>query len=212
MSRFVGYVGDPLNSMWRINVSGQVYGPYTGHQIKAFAAEGRVAAHSIVQTGETGPWITAIDDPILAQLFVVSQPPAATPMAQPLQHKTNSAQPSTHTATTAQIAAGNSPATAGESVSANFVIIADIRARSSTPFEAALTRLGTAYRLNHLVWLLHSDKSAGAIRNELVQHLGNTDSVFIADASRGKMAWFNLGPEADARIRKVWRTGGDKSA
>ena len=204
MSHFVGYVGDPLNSMWRINVSGQVYGPYTGHQIKAFAAEGRVAAHSIVQTGEHGPWITAIDDPILAQFFVVSQPPAATPMAQPLQHKTHAAPaPAGESAT---------PAAHADAVSANFVIIADIRARASTPFEAALNRLGPNYRLNQLVWLLHTDKSAGAIRNELVQHLGTTDSVFIADANRGKMAWFNLGPEADARIRKIWQKPGEKSS
>src|SRR5437868_12918320 len=104
MSRFVGYVGDPLNSMWRINVSGQVYGPYSGHQIKAFAAEGRVAAHSIVQAGESGPWITAIDDPILAQLFVVSQPPAATPMAEPIQHRTHPA-PNGEAATAAGAAA-----------------------------------------------------------------------------------------------------------
>jgi hypothetical protein len=209
MTRFVGYVGDPLNSMWRINVSGQVYGPYTGHQIKAFAAEGRVAAHSIVQTGESGPWITAIDDPVLAQLFVVSHPPAATPMAEPIQHKTHAAP----AAAAAQPASANGAhAPAAEIVDANFIIIADIRARSSAPFEATLNRIGANYRLNPLVWLLHTDKSAGAIRNELVQHLGTTDSVFIADANRGKMAWFNLGPEADARIRKVWAKAGDKSA
>jgi hypothetical protein len=199
-SRFNGYVGDPLNSMWRINVSGQVYGPYSGHQIKAFAAEGRVAAHSIVQTGESGPWITAIDDPILAQLFVVSQPPAATPMAEPIQHRTHAA-PN-----------GEAAPSAHDAPDANFIIIADIRARSSAPFEQAINRLGPTYRLNPLVWLLHCDRSAGAIRNELVQHLGNTDSVFIADANRGKMAWFNLGPEADARIRKVWAKAGDKPA
>ncbi len=210
MSHFVGYVGDPLNSMWRINVSGQVYGPYTGHQIKAFAAEGRVAAHSIVQTGEAGPWITAIDDPILGQLFVVSQPPAATPMAQPIQHKTHAAVGATERH--AKSAEAPAPAAAADLPSANFIIVADIRARSSTPFEAALNRLGSNFRLNQLVWLLHSDKSAGAIRNELVQHLGTTDSVFIADASRGKMAWFNLGPEADARIRKVWQKPGEKSS
>jgi hypothetical protein len=185
--------------MWRINVSGHVYGPYTGHQIKAFAAEGRVAAHSIVQTGESGPWITAIDDPVLAQLFVVATPPGATPMAEPLQHKTHAA-------------SGEAPSAATpEGAGANFIVIADIRARSAVPFEAALNRLGNNHRLNPLVWLLHSEYSAGAIRNELVQHLGNTDSVFIADATRGKMAWFNLGPEADSRIRKVWAKAGDKS-
>ena len=211
MSRFVGNVGDPLNSMWRINVSGQVYGPYTGHQIKAFAAEGRVAAHSIVQTGEAGPWITAIDDPVLAQFFVVSQPPAATPMAQPIQHKKFAAPAEPHQqARATEINSAHNSATTDPN--ANFIIIGDIRGRSSAPFEAALNRLGTNYRLNQLVWLLHSDKSAGAIRNELVQHLGQTDSVFIADASRGKMAWFNLGPEADARIRKVWQKQGEKTS
>lgn len=202
MSGFVGYVGDPLNSMWRINVSGQVYGPYTGHQIKAFAAEGRIAAHSIVQSGEAGPWITAIDDPVLAQLFVVSQPPAAKPISEPKV---------TASAPTARQAQPQAAAVADLATS-NFIIIADIRARTSAPFEAALNRLGTNFRLNPLTWLLHSEYSAGAIRNELVTHLGSTDSVFIADAGRGKMAWFNLGPEADARIRKVWQKGGDKSA
>ena len=211
MSRFVGYVGDPLNSMWRINVSGQVYGPYTGHQIKAFAAEGRIAAHSILQTGESGPWITAIDDPVLAQLFVVSQPPAARPMAEPIQHRTHpapAAQPARHAEPAAQPAAAATP----DLPSSNFIIIGDIRGRASTPFEAALNRLGANFRLNPLTWLLHSEYSAGAIRNELVTHLGSTDSVFIVDAGRGKMAWFNLGPEADSRIRRVWQKPGYKSA
>ena len=85
MSLLSTYVSDALNGTWRINVSGQVYGPYTGHQIKAFATEGRIAPHSIVQSG-SGPWITAIDDPVLSQLFVRQQkqaqentPPAARP-------------------------------------------------------------------------------------------------------------------------------------
>jgi hypothetical protein len=29
--------------------------------------------------------------------------------------------------------------------------------------------------------------------------------LFVADASNDKAAWFNFGPEADARIRKLWR-------
>ena len=88
----------------------------------------------------------------------------------------------------------------------NFIVIADIKNRAATaPFEGALNRIGTSYRLNSLVWLLRSEHSAGAIRNELVQHLGNTDSILIADADSGKMAWFNLAPEVDARIRKLWQ-------
>jgi len=182
MSGLTTPVSDALSSRWRINVSGRVYGPYTGHQLKAFAQEGRIAPHSIVQAGEQGPWITAIDDPVLGQLFVQRQ---AAVQAQ--------------------------PAAAAETTHANFVIIADIRSRSSVPFEAALARQGEGYRLNPLVWLLHSDRSAGTLRNELVPHLGQSDTLLIVDATRSRTAWFNLGPEPDAKIRKVWKRAGDKT-
>lgn len=184
-------VGEALDGVWRINVSGQVYGPYSGHQIRAFASEGRVAPHSIVQSGVQGPWITAIDDPVLGQLFVVRPLPAAKPMGAHQTKDATNAEPVRAAATV-------------EPMSGNFLIVAEIRSRASTPFEAALHKLGTNYRLNALVWVLHTDRTAGEIRNELTQHLGRTDSLFIADASRNKTAWFNLGPEADAKIRQVW--------
>lgn len=187
-------VSDALNGVWRINVSGRVYGPYTGHQIKAFALEGRIAPHSIVQTGEQGPWITAIDDPILGQLFVQKQLPAAQAMAQPQITRADAA-----------------PAVGAEFATANFMIVADIRSRASAPFEAAISKMGDNYRLNPLVWLLHTDRTSGAIRNELVQHLGQNDTLFIVDATRGKTAWFNLGPEPDAKIRRVWKRATDKA-
>ena len=187
-------VSDALNGVWRINVSGQVYGPYTGHQIKAFALEGRIAPHSIVQTGEQGPWITAIDDPVLGQLFVQKQLPAAQAMAQPQTTRADAA-----------------PAVGAEFATANFMIVADIRSRASAPFEAAISKMGDNYRLNPLVWLLHTDRTSGAIRNELVQHLGQNDTLFIVDATRGKTAWFNLGPEPDAKIRRVWKRATDKA-
>src|SRR5262245_41698455 len=81
MSLHTAFVSEALNSTWRINVSGRVYGPYTGHQIKAFADEGSIAPQSIVQAGEQGPWITAIDDPVLGQLFVKQT--GAAPVAPP---------------------------------------------------------------------------------------------------------------------------------
>lgn len=171
------FANEALNGTWRINVSGRVYGPYTGHEIKSFAEEGRIAPHSIVQADERGPWITAIDDPVLAQLF--AKPCGQAPLPQADK--------------------GSDPA------SANFVVIADLRTGSQT-FETALAKLGENYRLSSQAWLLHTARTVGTVRNELVQHLGSLDGIFIIDASRGgKTAWFNLGPEADAKIRKVWR-------
>ncbi len=168
---------EALNGMWRVNVSGQVYGPYTGHQIREFAAEGRIAPHSIVQADDQGPWITAIDDPVLSQLFIKSMFEKKLPTAD----------------------------TGADAAFANFVVIADLRS-GPAGFETALAKLGESYRLSTQAWLLHTDRTVGTVRNELMQHMSSVDGLFIADASRGgKTAWFNLGPEADAKIRKVWR-------
>lgn len=187
MSLASAIASDGLNSLWRINVSGQVYGPYTGHQIQAFATQGRLAPHSIVQAG-SGPWITAIDDPVLGQLFV--QKPAAPALAPGFG---------------ARSAAESATGALAEPTSANFVVVADLRSRGPWPFEAAISRLGDVYRVNSLVWLLHTDRTAGTIRNELIQHMGNNDHLLIVDATRGKTAWFNLGPEGDSKIRRVWK-------
>jgi hypothetical protein len=209
MSLRTAFVSDALNSTWRINVSGQVYGPYTGHQIKAFADEGRIAPHSIVRAGEQGPWITAIDDPVLGQLFVKQSgaAPAAPPQAQ-AQPQPMHRPAATETPTTSPAPAA---AAGAELATANFVIVADLRSRGSQPFEAAISKMGESYRLNPLVWLLHTDRTAGAIRNELIQHIGQSDTLFIVDANRGKTAWSNLGPEPDAKIRKVWKRNDTKA-
>ena len=55
------------------------------------------------------------------------------------------------------------------------------------------------------MWIISTDQSVSAVRNRLVQELGKADSLFVIDASRGKAAWFNFGPEADVRIRRVWQ-------
>lgn len=207
MSLLTAYVSDALNSTWRINVSGRVYGPYTGHQIKAFADEGRIAPHSIVQAGEQGPWITAIDDPVLGQLFVKHSGPApAAPLPQ-----THAPQPAHRPAAQETPATSAATAAGADVTSANFVIVADLRSRGSAPFEAAISKMGESYRLNPLVWLLHTDRTAGTIRNELVQHMGQSDTLFIVDANRGKTAWSNLGPEPDAKIRRVWKRNESKA-
>ena len=34
---------------------------------------------------------------------------------------------------------------------------------------------------------------------------GKLDMLFIADATHDKAAWFNFGPEADSRVRRIWQ-------
>jgi hypothetical protein len=42
------------------------------------------------------------------------------------------------------------------------------------------------------------------VRTALVRKLGKLDALFIVDAVHDKAAWFNFGPESDARIRRMW--------
>lgn len=186
-----------LNGTWRINVGGQVYGPYTGRQIQAFAKEGRVAPHSIVQAGEMGPWITAIDDPVLGQLFVVEG-----------QRKVSSRQ-ETVGAGAPTVTAGSREATDAEE--SNFVIIAELRETRTGSLHSAIAKLGECYRLTPSSWLLRSDRSIGTIRNELTTVLGRSDSIFVVDTAHNRTAWFNLGPDADFHIRKVWKREAEKA-
>lgn len=87
----------------------------------------------------------------------------------------------------------------------NFVIVFDLKSRGHGKLEEHIMSLGKAARVSSGVWLLNAAMTSGAIRNQLMKHFGTLDTFFIIDATRDKLAWFNLGPELDAQIRQVWR-------
>jgi hypothetical protein len=98
---------------------------------------------------------------------------------------------------------------AAEHAIAHFAVVIDQKAQGgSSNIEGAIGSLGLFYRLTNNVWIISTDQSVSAVRNRLVQELGKSDSLFVIDASRGKAAWFNFGPEADVRIRRVWQKTG----
>ncbi|MBX3447634.1 MAG: DUF4339 domain-containing protein [Parvibaculaceae bacterium] len=88
---------------------------------------------------------------------------------------------------------------------ANFLIVMDIKARFTGPLEQAIMSLGPAYKLAPNVWCVNTDATAAGLLNDLSQHIGRTDSMFIADTTRDRTAWSSMGPEVDAKIRRVWR-------
>ena len=197
MSSSTRIAREVLDSHWSINVAGRVYGPYTGKEISAFVKEGRVAPHSIVRAGEEGPWITAIDDPILGQLFVADEP--------------RKVQAQAATAGAGASAVATSTTEAQGVAESNFVIITDLRGTGTGQLQSAIAKMGQSYRLTSSSWVLRCARTAGSIRNELTVHLGRQDSVFVVDTSHNKTAWFNLGPDADVHIRKVWARDNDAS-
>jgi hypothetical protein len=87
---------------------------------------------------------------------------------------------------------------------ANVFVHAEIMSDSWHRFMTALNAMGLVCELAPGLWLLRTPLSAGLIRNTLSQTLERGDRIIVIDATRDRLAWFNLGMETDARIARVW--------
>ena len=178
---------------WIINVGGRAYGPFGEDQMRAFAAEGRlVAMTQVARAGET-ECRNALDDPDLARLFVpkrgtVPEPAAVQDVVRPPSF--GRLDDSTDTAETSELS--------------HFVIVSDMKSNSITQLEEELGKLGPTCTVLPQVWFVSTRASISAVRSLLVQQLGKLDSLLVIDATRDKAAWFNFGPEMDARLRRFW--------
>jgi hypothetical protein len=189
-----------MSDGWNIVVGGRSYGPYSLQDMQRFVADGRLAAHSQVsRTGEQ-KLCAAKDDAELAALFTDSNKNTGpTPSA---TGRFITAKRTDEESTSPVF--GRSTEDTQSSERGRFLIIADMKSKSISGLEEEILNLGPAYALLPQIWLLVSDKSINAIRNALLQKLGKIDTLFIVDATRNKATWFNFGPEAEARIRRVW--------
>ena len=176
-----------MASTWTLKANGNIYGPYTLDQMRTYVNQGRLAAHSLVARTGSDDHRPAAEYDDLAPFF------RSTPQ-----------RPVFFTAEGDVGAQGFGRSEAPSSAAAHFIIIADMKSRSISGVEEEIFKCGQAYAIMPQAWLLSSDMSINAIRNALVQKLGRIDMLFIIDASRNKAAWFNYGPEADARIRRIW--------
>lgn len=176
-----------MPSTWTIKANDKSYGPYTLEQMRTFAGEGRLAAHSFVARDGELTYRTAADDPVLAVLF---RPQA--PVQRPVFF-------------TAEGDIGRAREEPEASPLSRFLIVADMKSRSIAGVEEEIHRYGQATQLTPQAWMLVSDMTLNALRNNLIQKLGRIDMLFIVDATHNKAAWFNFGPEADSRIRRIWQ-------
>lgn len=182
-----------MSDYWIVSVSDRAYGPYTTEQMEGFAAEGRLAASSLIaRAGETA-FRSAGEEPQFSALF---QPSKMAPM-----EYTDSLNPQ-EPATAQKFGRSDIDGKSGDR--GRFVVITDMKSRSIQGVEEELHKMGSAYSLLPQVWLLMSELSVNSIRNLLTPQLGKLDSLFVLDATHDKAAWFNFGPEADTRIRKLW--------
>lgn len=170
----------PTKTGWWVQIRGQAYGPYTDAQMAGFVAEGRVRPATRVSTAKDGEWREAREfEALMASLrgnrsFAV-QAPAPAPAAE-------------------------KPATEA----ANIFVFAEIHSGAWNRFMAALEGLGLVVDMAPGLWLIRTRHSAGIVRNTLSQTLENGDRFVVVDATRDRLAWYNLGPEVDVHIRDVW--------
>jgi hypothetical protein len=178
---------------WTISVDGRVYGPYTAEQMRAFQAEGRLATHSLVARAGEEQFHPAGEDADLAQLF-----PA--PAASPSDSDANTPEPNA----AAEPRRFGREAESGVGERSRFVIIADMKSGSISALEEEIFNLGHAFRFMPQAWVLTSEASLNTIRHALMQKLGKIDTIFVVDTIHDRAAWFNFGPEADSRVRRMW--------
>ncbi|RIJ23350.1 hypothetical protein D1224_03515 [Henriciella barbarensis] len=86
----------------------------------------------------------------------------------------------------------------------NYLIIAKLTGTGETQLVSAMNRLGKFAEIMPGVWALRSSVKHSRLREQLNQTVTSADQVMIANASTGRLAWLNLGPEADVHIRRVW--------
>jgi hypothetical protein len=182
-----------MSDTWTISVSGQNYGPYTAAQMQAFVGEGRLAPRSLVCRADESQFHAAGEDPVLAAYFRPAEPARAAPFftAEGNEEPTSPF--------------GRGEDETGARQRAHYIIVADMKSRSISGVEEEIFNLGPAYPIMPQAWLLVSDLPINQIRQTLVQKLGKLDVLFVADATHDKAAWFNFGPEADTRIRRIWQ-------
>lgn len=174
-----------------LNVNGQVYGPYSRASVSQYLEEGRINAGSLIATEASGAY-RPIKDMISFAGALRELQARRTPRARAAEQRAESG---AHAQTEL----------------ANIVIVTDIRSAAAQDFEARLAALGRAARLFGSVFILRTPHSAAQLRHSLSQILQNGDRFFLVDATRERLAWFNLGPEIDAHVRQVWGRPLDES-
>jgi len=187
-----------MSSTWTISVGGRSYGPYSLEQMIVFQSEGRLAPHSMVARQGEEQFHHASEDAQLAQLFPAA---ASAPTAQPAESPT-----SRHAdAPTATARFGRDARAAATGERNRYIILSDMKSGSISALDEEIFNFGLAYRFLPQAWILTSEVSLNTIRSELIQKLGKLDMLIVIDTTNDKAAWFNFGPEADTKMRRLWQ-------
>jgi len=167
----------PPGVKWRIKVGEKEYGPYPRTRLIDFLKEGRVGPATLLCCGADTEFFRADRHPNLRWDFSPSR----------------------------KRRFGEVKLEAGESEVpiCNYVIAARLLS-SNGGFERALMESGKMARCAGDIWVLRSKLTAQQLRHKLSLTMHKDEQVVIVNASKDRLAWFNLGPESDIAVRDVW--------
>jgi len=177
-----------MSATWTISVGSRSYGPYSLEQMKLFQGEGRLAPHSLVMREGEERTHYASEDSELASLFPTPHEPQAPAKTRPADSAPKF---------------GRDSQPAGER--SRYLIAAEMKSGSIAALEEEISKFGASFRFMPQTWLLVSEVSINTIRSELIQKLGKLDTLIVVDTTHDKAAWFNFGPEADTKMRRLWQ-------
>ena len=183
-----------MSTSWTISVGDRSYGPYSLEQLESFQAQGRLAPYSLVARDQE-PFHPASEDTELAALFgAKAQSP--TQQARP--------QPTTEQPHRGPHKFGQSGQTVTHGRN-RYIVMSDLKSGSIAGLDEEVHKFGSALSITPQSWILVSEVSLNTLRTELIQKIGKLDILIVVDVTHDKAAWFNLGPETETRMRRLWQ-------
>lgn len=171
--------GDQIKRVqWRVQVDGTVYGPYPRSRLIDFLREGRVSANTMLACGSDNAFYRADEHPNIRWNFH--------------GNTENTARPNETLTEDAEAP-----------LLCNYFISGKLLSDQYN-FELVLNRAGKFARAGTNMWVLRSRITLPQLRNKLSAVMGKDDQFVIVNASKGRLAWFNLGAEPDIAVRSVW--------
>jgi hypothetical protein len=164
---------------WRVRIGDAEYGPYPRSRLIDFLKEGRVTASTYLCCGNDADYHRADHHPNLRWDF---KAPRKRKFGEP------------------KLDAGET-----EVPVCNYFIAARLMAGNER-FERVLRDAGKMTRCAGDMWVLRSKQTVQQLRNQLALVMKPNELFFIVNASKDRLAWFNIGVEPDIAVRGVWDT------
>lgn len=100
------------------------------------------------------------------------------------------------------------PVTEEDARIANMMVWGDLPAGGGDHIDSTLDQFGAYARVAADLWVLRTIHPVAAVRAAIAAGLKPGERFLVVDASRGRLAWSNLGLDSETGLRRVWDAKG----